>query len=322
MRRFTSVFGPRREKNDSSPPQPSASSPSLPASKKNVRRVDTLNSPVVLSPSSPPHFGRGSDVGQSSASSSGSASLQTPDDIPISLDHAPAKSKSWINSWLSKKPSVTKVKHTETQDSNREWLPSHPPPLLRPPPPGIRTAPPVQDSDLDTSDSDDDDDDESLPAAPVHGRSIPSSAVPISRKCLSGLLQNALVSRPSASPFVLSPPSRNPQNLSYPRSTNRGPLSRQETLHSLMLKKHLLHRLHDPSDPLSSSEQASILPFSVKCPPSLLPPFAPSIDEIALPKSTKVLEHSPDSAAGLTVPASSIAFQSGFPPVTASLAKR
>ncbi|PBL02425.1 hypothetical protein ARMGADRAFT_254393 [Armillaria gallica] len=290
MRRFTAVFSSKRDKGDSSTTShPSHSTTPLTTAKKTVKRANTFNSPVSSSTSSSPHFSRGSDIAHSSASSTGSASLQTPDDVPLSLERTPMKGKSWI-SWLGKKPSVTRVRQPETQEINRDWRPSCPPPLLRQPPPGIRSAAPVRKSEETSSESDEDDD--SFLSTHLGKPSFPSSAVPISRKYLHSLIQNALVYHPSLSPFVQLDSQASPL---YPRSCNSSrSLSHQESLRSSMLKTHLLRRLLDPADPLTAAEQDAILPFSLKSPP---PPVLPgsssdSVDEVALPKSAKVVGYS------------------------------
>ncbi len=290
MRRFTAVFSSKRDKGDSSTTSHSSHSTTpLTTAKKTVKRANTFNSPVSSSTSSSPHFSRGSDIAHSSASSTGSASLQTPDDVPLSLEQTPMKGKSWI-SWLGKKPSVTRVRQPETQEINRDWRPSCPPPLLRQPPPGIRSAAPVRKSEETSSESDEDDD--SFLSTHLGKPSFPSSAVPISRKYLHSLIQNALVYHPSLSPFVQLDSQASPL---YPRSCNSSrSLSHQESLRSSMLKTHLLRRLLDPADPLTAAEQDAILPFSLKSPP---PPVLPgsssdSVDEVALPKSAKVVGYS------------------------------
>ncbi|PBK72693.1 hypothetical protein ARMSODRAFT_1001910 [Armillaria solidipes] len=290
MRRFTSVFSSKRDKGDSSTTShPSHSTAPLATTKKTVKRANTFNSPVSSSTSSSPHFSRGSDIAHSSASSTGSASLQTPDDVPLSLERTPTKGKSWI-SWLGKKPSVIRVRQPETQEINRDWRPSCPPPLLRQPPPGIRSTAPARKSEETESESDDDDD--SFLSTHLVKPSFPSFAVPISRKYLHSLIQNALVYHPSLSPFVQLDSQASPL---YPRSCNSSrSLSHQESLRSSMLKTHLLRRLLDPADPLTAAEQDAILPFSPKSPP---PPVLPgsssdSVDEVALPKSAKVVGYS------------------------------
>ncbi|KAG7449111.1 uncharacterized protein BT62DRAFT_1002654 [Guyanagaster necrorhizus] len=289
MRRFTSVFSSKRDKGDSSTSShPSHSTTNL--SKKTVKRANTFHSPVSSSTSSSPHLSRGSDIAHSSASSTGSASLQTPDDLPLSLDRTPTKAKSWI-SWLGKKPSVIKVRQPQTQEINRDWRPSCPPPLLRQPPPGIRSPPPVHDSEQ--SSSEDDDDDSFLSGHPVEvDPTFPSSAVPISRKYLHSLIQNALVYHLSLSPFVQLDSQTCPL---YPRSCNSPrSLSHQESLRSSMLKAHLLRRLLDPADAFTPAEQDAILPFSLRSPPLPLLPgsFSDSVDEVALPKSAHVVGYS------------------------------
>ncbi|KAK0468240.1 uncharacterized protein EV420DRAFT_453215 [Desarmillaria tabescens] len=290
MRRFTSVFSSKRDKGESSSSShPSHSTTSLSTAKKTVKRANTFHSPVSSSTSSSPHFSRGSDIAHSSASSSGSASLQTPDDVPLPLDRTPTKGKSWI-SWLGKKPSVIRVRQPETQEINRDWRPSCPPPLLRQPPPGIRSAAPVRKSE-ETSSESDDDDDSSLSGHLVKP-SFPSSAAPISRKYLHSLIQNSLVYHPSPSPFVQLDSQTSPL---YPRSCNSPrSLSHQESLRSSMLKTHLLRRLLDPADPLTAAEQDAILPFSLKSPspPVLSGSSSDSVDEVALPKSAKAVGYS------------------------------
>ncbi|KAK0486843.1 hypothetical protein EDD18DRAFT_650786 [Armillaria luteobubalina] len=290
MRRFTTVFSSKRDKGDSSTTSHhSHDTVPLATAKKTVKRANTFNSPISSSTSSSPHFSRGSDIAHSSASSSGSASLQTPDDVPLSLERTPTKGKSWI-SWLGKKPSVIRARQPETQEINRDWRPSCPPPLLRQPPPGIRSAAPVRKSEETSSESDDDDD--SFLSTHLVKPSFPSSAVPISRKYLHTLIQNALVYHPSLSPFVQLDSQASPL---YPRSCNSSrSLSHQESLRSSMLKTHLLRRLLDPADPLTAAEQDAILPFSLRSPPPpvLTGSSSDSVDEVALPKSAKVVGYS------------------------------
>ncbi|KIY74022.1 hypothetical protein CYLTODRAFT_364275 [Cylindrobasidium torrendii FP15055 ss-10] len=297
MRRIASVFSHkgRSEKKSGKDGAPSAAATTT-TSKTSIRRATTGQAPpaIVTMP-----WTAERDMAQcSSASSSGSASLQTPEDVlpiyPEPVGPTPAKHRSWINTWLPKKPSTTlKGRPSQQAIVSRDWQPSSPP-VLRAPPPGNKPSRP-SDTDSDESESEEDDDDDDGRSPPrLSDRSIPHSASAMreARQYLSARLQNSIDAafQPQDSPFLIRRAKRSPV---YPRSSNPGPLPANDSLRALTLRRRLLHRLTDPAARLSTAEQTSILPFSTLAPPPRVTQL-PSVDVEVWPhKLSSVSPHPP-----------------------------
>lgn len=285
MRRFASVFA-RRDKDKDRERLP----------KPDLKRANTL---APLAPAATPVPSLVSEP-ISSASSNGSASLQTPEDHPI-LTRTPTKSKSW-STWLGKKSGTIKRarpadQHTPLDELWVEpvpdWRPKQPPPVLLAPP-AHKSQPPVLDVDDIDSDEDasssgsDDDESVSLPhSAPALAPPITPTSVAQSRKNLEILIQNSLVP-----PLALSPFSQLVGAPMYPRSSNPPhSLPARPSMLSAMHKTLLLRRLQRADvSTLTIAQQLnrSILPFASRPPPtpvdspSPLPWFNDRVPPIAM----------------------------------------
>ncbi|CAA7259844.1 unnamed protein product [Cyclocybe aegerita] len=241
----------------------------------------------VASTASTPQPSIASDPAHSSASSSGSASVQTPDDDHHDhLGRADTK-RSW-KSWLAGKRTVSNTKQAPLPTQVRieappvpDWHSHHlPSPFLHPAPPKPPPHPvPPDDSDEDESDHD---------HSEAHSFSPPTSpAVPIhpptpgrARDNLRLLTTNALTPPPPVSPFI-----QYTNGPVFPRSTNRSSLlPRQPSTRVNLLKKQLLSSL-DTAVP-SSPNMAAIMPFASRPSPSPAQPLPSSFPDIARPTST------------------------------------
>ncbi|KAJ7713758.1 hypothetical protein DFH07DRAFT_863736 [Mycena maculata] len=227
MRRFASVF----KKKDTA--------------KGELKRANSLVPPVppvltALSSGSEP---------ASSASSNGSASLQTPEDDPV-LPGTPTKTK-W-STWLGKKSGTIKRGRPAVDELwVSEWRPSEPPPILHAPP---RPQQAEIDSDEDAS-SEASDDEEDLP------RLITPNSISQSRKYLEVATQNSLATA-QAPPAPFTQPTGAPI---YPRSANPPrSLPARQSMQSAMHKTLLLRRLKH-----STLDDPSILPFAARPTPPL-----------------------------------------------------
>ena len=211
MRRFASVFASKREKLDAP-----------------VKRATTLDtSPPSLVP----------DHAHSSASSSsGSASLQTPDDFSSPL----RPKKSW-RSWLK----VRTVKHpTSKWDSKPipDW----------PPQPDVPHD--FYEQDVFVSDESDALSLAVISNAPPMRLVVPPSPTRARQNC-QPIVHNSLVPPPSCSPFI----QQSDTSYVFPRSCNPArDLSREDSMLSSMLKTRLSRRLADSSQTLNSTEQQDI----------------------------------------------------------------
>ena len=213
MRRFASVFAAKREKQDS-----------------QVKRAASLAI-------NPPPLVR--DHPQSSASSSsGSASLQTPEDDQLRIPSALRPKKSW-KSWLK----VRTVKYPSNQ-----WDPkptSHWPPQPR------------SSHDFDEQDDFVSDESDILSNPPSSLPTSPTQA----RLNFHQLVENSLVPSPSPSPFIQYPDAP----FSFPRSSNPAKnLPREGSMLSAMLKTRLLRRIQDSSRSFSRTEQQCIAPLGAR----------------------------------------------------------
>jgi hypothetical protein len=250
MRRFASVFASKREKHDSS-----------------VKRANTLHM-------DPPQLVR--DHAQSSASSSsGSTSLQTPDDehhrIPTTLQ----TKKSW-KSWLR----VSTVKQPATKWDNKPSLPDW-----------------SSQPDLLTHDFDDQDDfvsNESdalsVPNPPPERLTTPPS-FPRAFQNIQLVVNNSLISPPSYPPFIQCTET----SFIFPRSCNPvRNLPPEQTMLSTMLKTRLLRRLEDSSRIISRAEQQDISPLgSRQISPVARGSFSLSLDDPVPSNTTSISYSSP-----------------------------
>ncbi|KAJ7283559.1 hypothetical protein C8J57DRAFT_1292893 [Mycena rebaudengoi] len=266
MRRLASVFG-RRDKD---------------SHKHDLKRANSIapSAPSVSLVSSLPPTPALSDPA-SSTSSTGSASLQTPDDDPVL--RTPGKGK-W-SSWLGKKSgTIKRARPAEETWINPvpEWRPPQSAPLLHAPPaPNPKPQPPQQpvvdgDSDDDASSSESDDDDSVSLSHPApllpHLPPITPTSVAQSRKNLEILIQNSLVPPFAPSPF-LHPAGSLPF---YPRSCNSPQsLPACHTMQSVMHKTLLLRRLQHPDVSALTDIDESILPFASRLSPIPVDPPSP-----------------------------------------------
>ncbi|ESK96078.1 hypothetical protein Moror_7423 [Moniliophthora roreri MCA 2997] len=295
MRRLASIFSSssKRDKSDSqsSLTPNSARRPRTNLSlskKKNIRTsINTRDLPSSFdSTLSTPQLSTSSDRGQSSASSTGSASLQTPEELPAPItSNAKGREKLWVP-FLGKRPSS--IKPVETPPLEEDWTPRTALPKLRQPPAGKR--PPLGEafeSESEELEDEIEDDDEEYEEDHTLG---PLTANPVlrSREVLRAMTLNSLQHRPSLPPFV-----ERPGLPLYPRSCNssRG-LQKRTTLEASIHKRRLLRRFRD-DDPLTRQEEASILPFHTKRISTLFVAEEPPVNETIPSKSDKVLHFSP-----------------------------
>ncbi|KAJ7068358.1 hypothetical protein C8F01DRAFT_1117877 [Mycena amicta] len=253
MRRFASVFARHKDKE---------------ASKPDLRRSNTpLPTTPALSSGSEP---------ASSASSNGSASLQTPEpeeDVHEPLSRTPTK-KAWTT-WLGKKTTIKRARPSVPAAEDwvqpvPQWRPQQTAPILQAPPPAkSHPHPPrlVIDSDEDASESESDDDE---PAAPTLAPPLSPTSLARSRKNLEILIQNSLIPSWASSPFAC--PTGEPM---YPRSSNSPrSLPVRNTMRAVMHKTLMLRRLHD-TDQSTRPAQDSLLPFASRPSPTLRDPPPP-----------------------------------------------
>ncbi|KAJ8086726.1 hypothetical protein PM082_005549 [Marasmius tenuissimus] len=272
MRRIAAVFSSsKRDKSDSTqssgqnPARRSYTNLSL-SKKKNIRAtVNTANLPTVYDSFPPtPQL----SAGQSSASSTGSASLQTHDDVPLTNQRR-AKGKSWM-SWLGNRSgSIKRVDHSPIQDPSWTLPPAsvQPPVASKVPFGGIEMASETSESE---EEEEDDEEDEHSPRS--------------AREVLQAIVQNGLQRQPYSSPFVQQ---RGvplfPRSCSHPRSRPR-----PDTIAVVMHKRKLLERLREQKT-LTQWEEDSIRPFrSKKVSPALVSVKEPPVDEVA-PSKTDIV---------------------------------
>ncbi|KAF8165265.1 hypothetical protein B0H34DRAFT_231065 [Crassisporium funariophilum] len=288
MRRFASVFNPKRDKHDERKKQP----------KPLDTTLSVPHSPAARSPSSTfstPQLSIASDPAHSSASSSGSNSvIHTPDEELLRvLPNATTKS-SW-KSWIGGKRSNS-LKHKHSGPSpNRELPDWHTPPFLHPPPkkpPRLPTPPSHAD------DSDEDESEESLDNDSSHIHSPPTlQHLPAqAQHNFQTLVKNSLAPPLPVSPFV-----QHASGPIFPRSCNRtNILTSQSPVRISMFRQRMLRRLQ--SSALTSAELAAILPIASK---TIIPVIThpPSDIDISRPqKSTKIFLASPGIRRWITRP--------------------
>ncbi|KAK7060572.1 hypothetical protein VNI00_001338 [Paramarasmius palmivorus] len=307
MRRLAAVFSSssKRDKSDSLE-SPTASNParrsrtnlSLSRKKNITASVNTRDLPSSFdSTLSTPQLSAGSDHGQSSASSTGSASLQTPEELPVTItSNAKGKGKSWIP-FLGKRSST--IKRPDKISQEADWRPKAAVPQLRQPVPAKR--PPItgtfesetEESEEEEEDEEDEDESQTLGQVPVN----PGIR---SREVLRAMALNSLQYQPSLPPFV-----DRPGFPLYPRSCNSSRvLQKRRTLETSIHHRRLLRRLRDDV-PLTRQEERSILPFHTKRISPSIVAEEPSVNEAApwKIKSDKVLRFSPGLRRWISRPA-------------------
>ncbi|KAG7096861.1 hypothetical protein E1B28_004269 [Marasmius oreades] len=233
--------------------------------KASVNTADLL--PTVDSNPSTPQL----SVGQSSASSTGSASLQTHDEPAFSSPRK-IKGKSWIV-WLGNKSGTIKRVEQATSETGC----SLPPTSVRPHaadglPLGIEI-------DLEASESDEEEEQEEGEGEEA---AVYSNTIPHARQVLQDLTQISLERQYCSSPFV-----QRQTSPVYPRSCSSSRIFRKRgTMEVFLHKRHLLERLGDRSITGLPSIQA----------------FEPLLDEVAPYKTDKVLGFSPGLRQWVTRP--------------------
>ncbi|KAJ3570203.1 hypothetical protein NP233_g4567 [Leucocoprinus birnbaumii] len=297
MRRLAAVFSSKRDKSDSHH-QSDHSHPSSQPFKKHLKIPLNIgfSSPQLRTPSSitsTPQLSSVSDHGQSSGSSSGSASVSLPtpedDSQPPSLARTSTR-RSWKN-WLGGKRSEPEPPpipdHPKPPGWDRQmsaW--EERPPTLQ----GPRRHAVHKDTD-ETGDetSEDYDDEESVstsdhPRSPVNRPGFVASPQR-ARHNLEILIKNGISPPLSATPFV-----QHSADYLFPRSCNRPRPRPVFDMRRIMFKQRLLNRLHQ----LSADDEKAILPFALKASPvPVSTPSLPSHESIRPPKSSQILAASP-----------------------------
>ncbi|KAF9268061.1 hypothetical protein L218DRAFT_970239 [Marasmius fiardii PR-910] len=275
MRRIAAVFSSSKRDKSVSASAPSQSSAQNTARrsftnlslsrKRNIKAsVDTAGlPPSVDSIPSTPQL----STGQSSGSSTGSASLQTHDEVTLPSPRR-AKGKLWI-SWLGKRTDTIKPNERTTPETG--W--SSPPASRRPHladglPLGIETG-------SETSESDEEQEEEEEEEEVEFSHNISDA-----RQVLQVLTQNGLQHQFHSSPFI----QRQASSI-YPRSCNPSRMLRkQATVETLLHKRRLLKRLLEP---LTEQEAASLRPLQLKK-VQALPVTQEPADEAAPHKTDKI----------------------------------
>ncbi|TFK55943.1 hypothetical protein OE88DRAFT_1804728 [Heliocybe sulcata] len=249
MRRLVSVFQKRSDKSESA----DGSEASAP---RTTRKISSrlLNTPSHITVSTGrPSFAA---ANSSSSSSTGSTSLQTPEDDagPYASQDAPKKA---LMSWLARR----KTGSSQRLDapSARDWEAAGPPvPALHQPP-----LPHLSSDQQNTEDSEDDtsseeSDDEAPPAIDRLIPNVTAAALSSSRNKLLSLISSNLTP-----PFFPPPCLHPPSGPLFPRSCNLArTLPFEDSTASYMHKTVLLRRLR--SNKLSRPEALSIAPFATK----------------------------------------------------------
>ncbi|KAI0318705.1 hypothetical protein OF83DRAFT_1114529 [Amylostereum chailletii] len=259
MRRIASVFSRRSDKDkqrpqDSLQPDPKASTPPLLPSKKNPRLFGTVSRITVSTdpplPSLEGHY--------SSSSSTGSASLQTPEDDGASHMGRSIPTKKWFP-WTGNKPPVATSPGSSTVSSY--WPEALPVPS---PVPQLSTRAPratprvdlnrqTADSDDDTSESSSSLNSEAPPTTPQSQSQLGHPLPP--REYLTALTANNLAPPFSSPPLFLSPDAP-----LFPRSSNRSVfLTPRNTLETSMHKANVLGRIQ--RNELSPTDQRLLATF-------------------------------------------------------------
>lgn len=297
MRRLVAVFSSKRDKSDSHQ-QSNRSHPSPnQRSKKHLKlpvNIGFTSSSSVRTPSvtSTPQLSSVSDHGQSSGSSSGSASLSlpTPEEGPPTSLTRSATRRSWKD-WLGGKrsepvpPAVPELPKPSVWDQSmpvwNERLPT-----LQGPQTSVRVSKGMGETDDETSSESDDE--ESVPAS-GHPRSVKPVFVAspaMARQNLESLIKNTLAPPLPASPFV-----QHSVTYLFPRSCNRPQaLPPVSDTRRIMFKRRLLIQLEN----LSVDDEKAILPFSSRrAPVPIKTSILPDYETSRPPDTTKIFAASP-----------------------------
>ncbi|EEB90022.1 hypothetical protein MPER_11826 [Moniliophthora perniciosa FA553] len=290
MRRLASVFSSssKRDKSDSqespSTPNPARRSRTTNLSlskKKNIKTsVNTRDLPSSFdSTLSTPQLSTSSDRAQSSASSTGSASLQTPEELPVTItSNAKGKGKSWIP-FLGKRPSS--IKPVNKPPPEEDWTLQTA--LPKPRQPSAGKIPSLGGAFESESEESEDEDEDGEYEEEGHTLSqLTANPVLRSREVLRAMTLNSLQHQLSLPPFV-----ERPGLPLYPRSCNSSRvLQKRTTLETSIHKRRLLRRLRDDVV-LTRQDETSILPFHTKRIPTLFVAEGPPANETAPSKLDK-----------------------------------
>ncbi|KXN89662.1 hypothetical protein AN958_05529 [Leucoagaricus sp. SymC.cos] len=294
MRRLAAVFSSKRDKSDSHrsdhshrPPQPAKKHLKIPLS-------IGFSSPQVRTPSSitsTPQLSSVSDHGQSSGSSSGSASLSLPtpeDDGQAASLGRNATRRSWRD-WLGGKRSEPEPPPVPGLP-NSSW--DRPVPVWDERPPTLqvsRTRDQVRKETNNIEDDSEESDDEGSfsvsddPRSPM--RSQLTASPERARRNLELLIAKGVNPPLPATPFVQHSP-----NYLFPRSCNRPRSFPVFDMRRVMFKRRLLNRL----ERLSADEEKAILPFALKAAPvPPVVPILPSHEATRPPETSHIFAASP-----------------------------
>ncbi|KAF9495407.1 hypothetical protein BDN71DRAFT_1430992 [Pleurotus eryngii] len=249
MRRFASVFLPKRDKNES---KKSAAAPRK-AEEAASLAIHTAVSPAHSLPPPLNLTSHSSDRAQSSSSSTASASIQTPDDeSPLSRSPTKKSWKSWLGTVKSRKLKRGHPNHSRTSLHAREPkydADAHPLPFLHLPPQGNRrlldpstfrletTAPPSTDGSDDANILLANDADSNHPDPFIARANV--------RKLTQRRLQDATCLPPFAN--VAGSPL-------FPKSCNALGLPKQRALLATMFRQRLLRRLDGDGIPMDDPD--------------------------------------------------------------------
>ncbi|KAI0068598.1 hypothetical protein BV25DRAFT_15598 [Artomyces pyxidatus] len=275
MRRIVSVFAPRRsDKSDTLPATPddqhilakSSLMPSQP-SKKSPRLFGSVSRITVSTAHPMPPLEQGHS---SSSSSTGSASLRTPDDdraSPLGIPtRSPSGKKAWIPWMAGKKPQFV---DSPTIDHPQFW--SATPQMTQPSSRPHIVLNDEAESEEDTSESEESESEGGRTPAPQSSRG--RTLAPL--EFIQALTSNNL-------PPAFSPPPllHLPNTLLFPRSSNASrSLPHVDTLESEMHKKRILRRLQ--RQPLSPSDQRFLASFGPRVTSAAARRTLPQPDEAA-----------------------------------------
>ena len=243
MRRIASVLSQRRPDKHppddvSTDPTSSKSSPSGLSHRRSSRRFFGTLTRITVS-TDPPN--RPLEPAHSSASSTGSVSLRTPEDGGPILHAAQSSSirKSWTSWFTPKKSDLLGQPQSRPSSYLSDSLSAVPLPPATPTPSRIITSEPLAESDDDTSE-----DSSSESEGPFHPPPAPLRRDTGNRQLspvdfLSALTTNSIPSSFSSPPLLLRPDAP-----LFPRSSNPSrSLLFCNSVESTMHKKRLLHRL-------------------------------------------------------------------------------
>ncbi|KDQ64562.1 hypothetical protein JAAARDRAFT_28206 [Jaapia argillacea MUCL 33604] len=263
MRRIVSAFSRRSEKNNSgaSPEQNQHQSQSLFHRSPSKPSRHPPNGLIAISTHPLPELQPSSRAeGSSESSSSGSASVRTPEDDGAGTAHDVPKKA--LMGWLTRKKSAPPQRSTPSSIQQWSTLPHSPQRQPVAQQPTRQVSYDHHDSDDDTS-SDSSDESGGPLFTPRHTGVKIASAATVSQS--KSRLQHSISQR--LIPVSTPPPCLHlPSGPLFPRSSNPSrKIDFPETTETLMYRNHLRRRLQDPS--ITASELQSIVPFASKSTP-------------------------------------------------------